>query len=170
MNTLWPRQFVDMCVDLLARANHPAIATVHTCTNAGLKTPPCGVVVTLNDGWRLTTQTVRGSGPGGDAPPEANYQALAVGVVLPPTAGTATTPTIKTRRLLDGLRTLLLAAGHDAVRSTEVTATAVYAVNRPHLLVACHDGATLHTTVVAITPPGRALETAPLHQVPADMM
>lgn len=165
--SLWPREFTHLCVDLLAAANHPAIAALHTCADAGLEIPLCGVVVTLNDGWRLVTQTLRGAPPGGDLQPASEDQRAPVAAeALPATTGAATEPAIKGRRLLDGLRRLVLAAYLPALQLAEVVVTAGYANNRPHLLVHCVDGARLYTTVVAAVQPGKALAGTPLHQVP----
>ena len=162
MTVLLPRQFVERTVALLQAASHPDIATVHTAADAGLQVPPCGIVVTLHDGWRLVAQAVRTARPEGDPEPE-DQQRAPVGDPLPPTSGTVREPAIKTRRLLDGIRRLWASDPH--IRFGEVTATTSYATNRPHLRFDLTDGGRLYVTVVAVVPPGKMLAGWALHQV-----
>lgn len=165
-----PGPFADLLKGWLTDVQYPHVARVQTCAEVGRWEQPCGIQVTLDDGWAALIQVVRASPPGGDGdvPVQPEHRvpwrdrddyrrARTVSdaeAAQVPTPQRGLGPWMRASEVLGALLHAVEHADYPDVVDAEIAETARYASNWMSLRVSCADGSTLYAFCVGFLPPG----------------
>lgn len=180
--SLFPDEFCVLAKQWLIDSEQPGIAKVQTCAEVGRWETPCGLKVTLSDGWAVVVQFVGSYGPDSPRRPltdeervplterpdyraaRAADEAAAARVKPPPRSSK---PSMRAREVLAIIQDLAKVTDLQGVEEVCVRVSKLYADPKPCLRVRFTDQSTVTGYVQGMLPPGSTQFPHPEHEVPA---